>query len=65
VAGGWRRLHDEIRNSYSSPDTSIIRVIKSREVEMGGACAMHGRDEKCVQNFDRKTRRENIGVYGG
>jgi hypothetical protein len=25
---------------------------------MGGACSMHGRDEKCVQNFYQKTRKE-------
>jgi hypothetical protein len=24
---------------------------------MGGTCNMHGRDEKCLQNFGWKTRR--------
>jgi hypothetical protein len=26
--------------------------------EMGGTCSMPGRDEKCIQNFGRNTRRE-------
>jgi hypothetical protein len=30
VAGGWRRLHNELHNLYASPD--IIWVIKSRKV---------------------------------
>jgi len=25
---------------------------------MGGVCSMHGRDEKCIQNFSQKTYRE-------
>jgi hypothetical protein len=31
-----------------------------KEDEMGGAYRKIGRDEKCVQNFDRKTCREEI-----
>jgi hypothetical protein len=36
---------------------------------MGGACRMHGRHEKCVQNFDWKNLREedhseDVGVDG-
>jgi hypothetical protein len=23
--------------------------------EVGGACSMHGRDEKCIKNFGSKT----------
>jgi hypothetical protein len=26
---------------------------------MGGTCNTHGRDEKCIQDFGRKTEREN------
>jgi hypothetical protein len=54
VVGGWRNLHkEELRNFYSSPD--IISVIESRKDQVGGSCSMYGRDEKCVQNFSRKT----------
>jgi hypothetical protein len=30
VAGGWRRVHEELHNLYTSPN--IIRVIKSRRM---------------------------------
>jgi hypothetical protein len=30
VAGGWRKLHNEINNFYSSPN--IVRMIKSRKM---------------------------------
>jgi hypothetical protein len=30
VTGGWRNLHNEIRDLYSSP--SIIRIIKSKRM---------------------------------
>jgi hypothetical protein len=53
VGASSRRLHnEEIRNLYASP--SIIRVIESRD-EMCGARSTHGRDEKCIKNFGRKT----------
>jgi hypothetical protein len=33
VTGGWRKLHkEEPHNLYSSPSTSIIRIIKSRRM---------------------------------
>jgi hypothetical protein len=41
VSGEWRKLHnEELRDLYSSP--SIIRLIKSRRVEMGGPCSTNG-----------------------
>jgi len=44
VTGGWRRLHnEELHNFYTSPN--IIKAIKS----------IHGRVEKCIQNFGRET----------
>jgi len=47
----WRRLHDEeLHNFYTSPD--IIKVIKWE------SCSTHERNEKCIQNFGRKTWRE-------
>jgi hypothetical protein len=51
VAGDWRRLHNEIRDLYAS--SNIIRMVKSRRI--GGICSRNGRDEKCIQNFGRKT----------
>jgi hypothetical protein len=52
VTGDWRRLHNvELHNLYASPN--FIRVIK--DSEMGEACSTHGRVEKCVQYFGRKT----------
>ena len=41
VTGEWRRLHnEELNDLYSSPN--IVRVIKSRENEMGWACGAYG-----------------------
>jgi hypothetical protein len=34
VTGGWRKLHDELHNLYSSP--SKIRIIKSRRMKWAG-----------------------------
>jgi hypothetical protein len=54
VAGDWRRLHnEELHNLYASPH--IIRAIKIKEYEMDGAYSTHRRDEKCLQNFSRRT----------
>jgi hypothetical protein len=50
VTGGWRKLHnEELHGLYSSP--SIVRVIKARRMEMGGACGAHGEGEGCIQHF--------------
>jgi hypothetical protein len=35
VTGGWRKLHKELHNMYSSP--SIVRMIKSRRMR----CAVY------------------------
>jgi hypothetical protein len=40
VAGGWRKLHNEEHNLYSSP--SIIRIIKSRTMRWAGHVARMG-----------------------
>jgi hypothetical protein len=31
---------------------------------MDGACSMHVGDEKCIQNFSQKTRREEVTFEG-
>jgi hypothetical protein len=37
VMGEWRKLHnEELRGLYSSPSTSIIRIIKSRRIRWAG-----------------------------
>jgi hypothetical protein len=37
VTGEWRKLHNELRNLYSSP--SIIRMIKSKRMRWAGNIA--------------------------
>jgi len=34
---------------------NIMSVTKSKTMRWGGACSIHGRDEKCMQNFGQKT----------
>jgi hypothetical protein len=54
VTGDWRKLHNEELNGlYSLPN--IVRVIKSRRIEMGGACSTYGGRERCVQGFGGET----------
>jgi hypothetical protein len=56
IIGRWRKWHYyESHNLYSSPD--IITVITSKN-EMGRAGSKHGREEKCIQSFDWKTRKK-------
>jgi hypothetical protein len=40
VTGGWRNLHNEEHDLYSSP--SIIRIIKSRRMRWAGHVARIG-----------------------
>jgi hypothetical protein len=43
VTGEWRKLHnEELRDLYSSPSTSIIRIIKSRNMKWAGHVARMG-----------------------
>jgi hypothetical protein len=47
VTGEWKKLHnEELRNLYSSP--SIVRIIKSRRMMMGGSCSTNGGEEERV-----------------
>jgi hypothetical protein len=48
VTRDWRRLHnEELHNLYCSP--GIVRMTAA------GKCSTHGKNEKLVQNFSRKT----------
>jgi hypothetical protein len=54
ATGDWRRLrNEELNDLYSSPN--IIRVIKSRRLEMGGACGTYGGGERCIPDFGGET----------
>jgi hypothetical protein len=44
--------NEELHSLYFSSD--IIGVIKSRKIEMIGACSAHGGDEKCAHSFGWK-----------
>jgi hypothetical protein len=46
----------ELHNLYSS--SNIIKQIKSRSNEVGGACGTYGITEKNVHDFDGKARRK-------
>jgi hypothetical protein len=49
--GGCRRLsNEELHNLYASP-------YKGDEAG-GGACNMHGKDQKCIESIGKKTRRK-------
>jgi hypothetical protein len=44
VRGGWRKLHnEELHRLYSSP--SIIKMIKSRRINLAGHAARMGGEE--------------------
>jgi hypothetical protein len=48
--GGFRRLHNgELHNLNASPN--LIRGHEIKEDEIGRACSMDGRDEKCILYF--------------
>jgi hypothetical protein len=46
------------------PATEYYQGDNIKEDEMGMSCSLHGRDEKSIQNFSQKTRRENLGTDG-
>jgi hypothetical protein len=57
VIGGWRKLHNQLHNSYCSP--SIIRMIKSRKMRWAGHAARMGWGV-CIEDFGGKARRKDI-----
>jgi hypothetical protein len=53
MTGGWRKLHEELHNLYSSP--VIVVVIRSRRMKWAGHLARTWGHEKHVQNFAWKA----------
>jgi hypothetical protein len=54
ITGEWRKLHhEELNDLYSASNT--IRVIKSRRMEMGGACSTYGGEEIFTGGFCGET----------
>jgi hypothetical protein len=52
----WRKLdNNELHSLYSSPN--IVRVIKSRRIEVGRTCGTHGGGERCLQSFGWEAQR--------
>jgi hypothetical protein len=51
VTGGWRKVHNERYNFYSSPS-----IIKVKEDAMGGPYSTYGREDECVQCFGEKAK---------
>jgi hypothetical protein len=48
VTGGWRKLHKELHDFFSSPN--IIRVLSSQMMKLVEYIA-HKADEICIQDF--------------
>ena len=54
VTGEWSRLHnEELSDLYFLPN--IVRVGKSRRIEMGGTCGAYGEGERCTQDSGGET----------
>jgi hypothetical protein len=53
----WRKLHnEELHDLYSS--STILRVMKSRTHELGGACSSNEKGEACTGFWWRNLRRK-------
>jgi len=51
----WEAGEDCIMRSFITCKLHIILGDQIKEDEIGRACIMHGRDEKCIQCFGWKT----------
>jgi hypothetical protein len=58
LIGGWRKLHSEERPDLHFFLPNIIRIIKSEDM-MGRSCGTYGDEERCIQDHDGETRRNN------
>lgn len=50
-------MHDEELVIYNVHEI-LLTSIKSRKIKQIGTCNKHGMDKKYVQNFGKRTRRE-------
>jgi hypothetical protein len=65
VTGEWRKLHnEEASHIVLNPKYHYADKIKKNEVD--GACGIHGRGKRSVQDFGEEVRRKettwNIGA---
>jgi hypothetical protein len=61
----WREIREDcIMKSFKSCILRQSYKGGNIEDEMGGACNTQGNDDKCVQNFDRKTGTEYSADLG-
>jgi hypothetical protein len=57
VTGGWRKLHNELHNLYSSP----IKMIKSRRMRWTGHVARMGRSEMHIGYWWESQKEKTLG----
>jgi hypothetical protein len=55
---GDNRVIGEVHKLYLSPNTS--RAIKPEIMKLGRTFDIHGRNNKCIQNFGHKIIREEL-----
>jgi hypothetical protein len=60
--GGWREAGEDciMRSFITCMLHHILSGDQVKEDEMGGACSMHGRCEKCIQNFGGKPEGKRL-----
>jgi hypothetical protein len=56
VTGGWRKLHNELHNLYSS--SNIIRMTKSRRMRWAGHIAGMWQGGMHIYDIGEKSRRK-------
>jgi len=68
-----RRIYESRRDEVAGAEEKCImrnfitctlhtQVDQIKKNQFSGTCRMHGRDVKCIQNFGRKTRREETNL---
>jgi hypothetical protein len=62
VAGGWRRLHNELHNLYTSPN--IVKMVKSRRIRLVGHATHTGEMRNAWKNYMQSRRVWNSCEHG-
>jgi hypothetical protein len=53
VTEAWTKCHsEELHYLFSSPN---IRVVKKKNNQIGRACGIYGREERCIHGFGGET----------